>query len=86
VNLSDIAGQGRPPSAGRSSASPCPAPASPSEVASLYDGMRQGRRPPRVVVVGGDTSVSPAGWFVNVTLLGEHDGSPPLRSAAKPAT
>jgi thiamine-monophosphate kinase len=46
--------------------------------------MRQAAAPHGAVVVGGDTSASPAGWFVNVTLLGEHDGSPPLRSAAKP--
>ena len=37
-----------------------------------------------VAIVGGDTSASPRGWMVNVTLLGEHDGQPRLRSTARP--
>jgi thiamine-monophosphate kinase len=61
-----------------------PAPADPAEVESLYEGMRQAAAPHGVAIVGGDTSESPRGWFVNVTLLGEHLGVPRLRSAAKP--
>ena len=34
--------------------------------------------------MGGDTSASPAGWIVNVTLLGEMTGAPRLRSGARP--
>jgi thiamine-monophosphate kinase len=83
VNLSDIAAKGGRPRWALVGLA-LPAPANPADVATLYDGMRQAAAPHGVVVVGGDTSVSPAGWFVNVTLLGEHDGSPPLRSAAKP--
>jgi thiamine-monophosphate kinase len=37
-----------------------------------------------VTVVGGDTSASPGGWFVNVTLLGETTLAPLLRSGARP--
>ena len=83
VNLSDIAAKGGRPRWALVGLA-LPAPANPADVASLYDGMRQAATPHGVIVVGGDTSVSPAGWFVNVTLLGEHDGSPPLRSGAKP--
>src|SRR5207244_7235123 len=83
VNLSDIAAKGGRPRWALVGLA-LPAPANPADVASLYDGMRQAATPHGVIVVGGDTSVSPAGWFVNLTLLGEHDGSPPLRSGAKP--
>ena len=83
VNLSDIAAKGGRPRWALVGLA-LPAPVNPAEVASFYDGMRQAAAPHGVVVVGGDTSASPAGWFVNVTLLGEHDGSPPLRSTAKP--
>jgi thiamine-monophosphate kinase len=34
--------------------------------------------------VGGDTSVSPERWVIDVTLLGEHAGAPRLRSGARP--
>src|SRR6266852_3780382 len=39
--------------------------------------------PHGVTVVGGDTSASPGGWTVNVTLLGIHPGEPRLRSHAR---
>ena len=83
VNLSDIAAKGGRPRWALVGLA-LPAPANPADVASLYDGMRQAAAPHGVVVVGGDTSVSPGGWFVNVTLLGEHESMPHLRSAAKP--
>jgi len=83
VNLSDIAGKGGRP-LWALVALALPAPADPAEVESLYEGMRQAAAPHGVAIVGGDTSVSPRGWFVNVTLLGEHLGVPRLRSAAKP--
>jgi len=82
VNLSDIAGKGGQPLwALIGLAMPTP---TPEEVEGLYEGMRQAAAPHGVAIVGGDTSDSPRGWFVNVTLLGEHGGTPRLRSGAKP--
>src|SRR5260370_28529811 len=46
--------------------------------------MGEGAGPHGVTVVGGDTSASPSGWMVNVTLLGVHPGTPRLRSHARP--
>jgi thiamine-monophosphate kinase len=83
VNLSDIAGKGGRPLWALVGLA-LPAPAEPVEVEALYEGMRRAAAPDGVAIVGGDTSVSPRGWFVNVTLLGEHLGVPKLRSAAKP--
>jgi thiamine-monophosphate kinase len=83
VNLSDIAGKGGRPLWALVGLA-LPAPADPAEVEALYEGMRRAAAPHGVAIVGGDTSTSPAGWFVNVTLLGEHLGIPKLRSAAKP--
>jgi thiamine-monophosphate kinase len=83
VNLSDIAGKGGRPLWALVGLA-LPAPPSPSDVEALYEGMRQAGAPHGVAIVGGDTSTSPRGWFINVTLLGEHEGSPRLRSGAKP--
>jgi thiamine-monophosphate kinase len=83
VNLSDIAGKGGQPLWALVGLA-LPAPADLGEVEALYEGMRQAAAPHGVAIVGGDTSVSPRGWFVNVTLLGEHEGSPRLRSGAAP--
>jgi thiamine-monophosphate kinase len=83
VNLSDIAGKGGRPLWALVGLA-LPAPADPAEVESLYEGMRQAAAPHGVAIVGGDTSTSPRGLFVNVTLLGEHTGSPRLRSGATP--
>ena len=75
VNLSDIAGKGGRPLWALVGLA-LPAPADPAEVEALYEGMRQAAAPHGVAIVGGDTSTSPRGWFVNVTLLGEHAGRP----------
>jgi len=83
VNLSDIAGKGGQP-LWALVALALPAPADPAEVEALYEGMRRAAAPHGVAIVGGDTSTSPGGWFVSVTLLGEHDGKPRLRSGAAP--
>src|SRR5207247_9438039 len=83
VNLSDIAAKGGRPRWALVGLA-LPTPANPADVTALYDGMREAATPHGVIVVGGDTSVSPSGWFVNVTLLGEHLGAPRLRSAARP--
>lgn len=83
VNLSDIAGKGGRPLWALVGLA-LPSPADPEEVEALYEGMAQAAAPHGVAIVGGDTSTSPRGWFINVTLLGAHDGSPRLRSGAKP--
>jgi thiamine-monophosphate kinase len=83
VNLSDIAAKGGRPRWALVGLA-LPAPAARGEVEAFYDGMRQAAAPHGVVIVGGDTSASPRGWFINVTLLGEHEGNPHLRSAARP--
>ena len=53
-------------------------------VDAFYAGMAEAAAPHAVAVVGGDTSASPGGWMVNVTLLGVHPGAPRLRSDARP--
>jgi thiamine-monophosphate kinase len=83
VNLSDIAAKGGRPRWALVGLA-LPAPADRGDVEAFYDGMRQAAAPHGVVIVGGDTSASPRGWFINVTLLGEHEGTPHLRSAARP--
>jgi len=82
VNLSDIASMGGRP---RWSlvALACPADTRPEEVEAFYDGALALAAEHSVTVVGGDTSASPAGWIVNVTLLGETARTPVLRSTAR---
>jgi thiamine-monophosphate kinase len=82
VNLSDIAGKGGQPRWALVGLA-LPTPTS-EDVEALYEGMRQAAAAHGVAIVGGDTSTSPRGWFINVALLGEHDGTPRLRSGAKP--
>jgi thiamine-monophosphate kinase len=83
VNLSDIAAMGGIPrwalvalavSAGTEV----------EAIDAFYAGMGAAGAPHGVTVVGGDTSASPGGWMVNVTLLGVHPGAPRLRSHARP--
>ena len=61
-----------------------PASAEVQEVDALYAGLLEAAAPHGVTIVGGDTSTSRLGWTINVTLLGEHAGTPKLRSAAIP--
>jgi thiamine-monophosphate kinase len=83
VNLSDIAAMGGIPRwALVALAIPAATPV--EDVDALYVGMRDCASPHRVVIVGGDTSASPDGWMINVTLLGEHAGLPRLRSMVRP--
>jgi thiamine-monophosphate kinase len=50
----------------------------------LYDGMMAACRPHRVNLIGGDTSASRSGWFVNLMLVGSAAGGRLLfRSGAK---
>ena len=82
VNLSDIAAMGGIPRwALVALAVPADTPV--DEVDAFYAGMAEAGAPHGVTVVGGDTSATPGGWTVNVTLLGIHPGEPRLRSHAR---
>jgi thiamine-monophosphate kinase len=81
VNLSDIAGKGGIPRWALVALA-VPADTDVEAVDAFYAGMAEAAAPHGVAVVGGDTSASPAGWWVNVTLLGTHPGAPRLRSHA----
>lgn len=81
VNLSDIASMGGVPRWALIAAA-LPASVEIREVDALYTGLQDAAAPHGVTIVGGDTSTSPHGWMINVTLLGEHAGTPKLRSAA----
>jgi thiamine-monophosphate kinase len=82
VNLSDIAAMGgRPRWAVVALAFPAGTPA--ADVEAFYTGALKLGDEHGVAIVGGDTSVSPGGWLVNVTLIGEAI-RPVLRSGAQP--
>jgi thiamine-monophosphate kinase len=83
VNLSDIASMGGTPRFALVGLA-IPAPPRLDEVEAFYGGMSDAAAPHGVSIVGGDLSTSPAGWMINVTVLGEHAGTPRLRSAARP--
>jgi thiamine-monophosphate kinase len=82
VNLSDIASMGGRPRWALVSLA-CPEDAGGDEILALYEGALALARRHDVALVGGDTSSSPAGWFVNVMMLGEAT-APRLRSTARP--
>ena len=82
VNLSDIAAMGgRPRWALVALAGPKGTTA--EEIEAFYAGALELASAHETVIVGGDTSSSPAGWMINVTLLGEAT-APLLRSTARP--
>jgi thiamine-monophosphate kinase len=83
VNLSDIAAMGGQPRWALVAAA-LPPTTDAESVEAFYAGMRELAAVHQVGIVGGDTSASPAGWIINVTVLGEHTGTPKLRSAARP--
>jgi len=83
VNLSDIAAIGGTPRFALVALA-CPAGTEVDDIDAFYEGMRLAAAPHGVVIVGGDTSASPDRWIVNVTLLGELEGAPKLRSGARP--
>jgi thiamine-monophosphate kinase len=83
VNLSDIAAMGGTPRFALVALA-CPEETEVEEVDQFYEGLTAAAAPHGVALVGGDTSASPAGWIVNVTLLGEMTGTPCLRSGARP--
>jgi len=83
VNLSDIAAMGGRPRWALVALA-LPGAAEMEDVDALYAGMRDAAAPHGVDIVGGDTSASRGGWAISVTLLGEHTGTPRLRSMARP--
>jgi thiamine-monophosphate kinase len=83
VNLSDIASMGGRPRWALVALA-VPEDTSADEIVAFYEGALAVAGPHGVTIVGGDTSSSPAGWFVNVMLLGEAVGAPCLRSTARP--
>lgn len=82
VNLSDIAAMGGTPRWALVALA-VPVDTDVEAVDAFYAGMQEAAAPHGVTVVGGDTSTSPGGWMVNVTLLGVHPGAPRLRSEAR---
>jgi thiamine-monophosphate kinase len=82
VNLSDVAAMGGRPRWALVALALPPA-VTADEVAAFYEGALAVARDHDTVLVGGDTSSSPRGWIVNVTVLGEAR-RPVLRSGARP--
>jgi thiamine-monophosphate kinase len=82
VNLSDIAAMGGRPRwalvalAGSEGTTT-------EEIDAFYSGALELASTHETAIVGGDTSSSPSGWMINVTLLGEAT-APLLRSTARP--
>ncbi|HEY7517955.1 MAG TPA: thiamine-phosphate kinase [Methylomirabilota bacterium] len=81
VNVSDIAAMGATPRWALVALA-CPESTGAEEIEAFYEGALALCDLHGVVIVGGDTSVSPAGWTVNVTVLGE-TVAPVLRSTAR---
>ncbi len=82
VNVSDIAAMG-----GRSRwgliALACPETVTVDDTEAFYSGVNALAAEHDVAIVGGDTSASPGGWIINVTLLGETARAPLVRSTAR---
>ena len=82
VNLSDIAAMGGRPRWALVGLA-VPDSTTIDDVDRMYSGMREAAAPHGVTIVGGDCSSSPQPWAIDVTMLGEHQGTPRLRSMAK---
>jgi thiamine-monophosphate kinase len=82
VNLSDIAAMGGRPRWALIALA-CPLSAHAEEVRAFYAGALALADEHGVTIVGGDTASSPAGWLVNVTLLGTSTHAPLRRSTAR---
>jgi thiamine-monophosphate kinase len=81
VNISDIAAMGGRPRWGLIALA-CPEDVTIEEAEGFYAGVKAIATEHEVAIVGGDTSASPRGWIINVTLLGEAV-RPLLRSTAR---
>jgi thiamine-monophosphate kinase len=81
VNISDIAAMGGTPRWALVGLG-CPESTGSDEIEAFYEGALGVADAYGVVIVGGDTSSSPAGWLVSITLLGDAV-SPVLRSTAR---
>ena len=82
VNVSDIAAMGGRPRWGWIALA-CPEAVTLEEAEAFYSGVQALAAEHGVAIVGGDTSASPKGWIINVTLLGEAVRAPLLRSTAR---
>jgi thiamine-monophosphate kinase len=82
VNVSDIAAMGGTPRWALVALA-CRETTPAEEIEAFYEGALALCDAHGVVVVGGDTSASPDGWMINVTMLGE-SVAPVLRSTARP--
>ena len=82
VNLSDVAAMGGVPRWALVALA-LPEETRPDEVQAFYEGALALAAVHHVAIVGGDTSASPSGWTINVTLLGEAEHAPILRSTAR---
>lgn len=69
ANLSDIAAMGGTPQYLLVSLA-IPRAGASNQVHQLYKGMMAACRPHHVTLIGGDTSASASGWFINITLVG----------------
>jgi thiamine-monophosphate kinase len=83
VNVSDIASMGGRPRWALIALA-CPEAVTLEEAEAFYSGVQALAAEHEVAIVGGDTSASPRGWVINVTLLGETIRAPLLRSTARP--
>jgi thiamine-monophosphate kinase len=81
VNVSDIAAMGGVPRWALVGLA-CPEQTRAEEIEAFYEGALALARALDVAIVGGDTSSSPSGWMIDVTLLGEALEPPILRSTA----
>jgi thiamine-monophosphate kinase len=82
VNVSDIAAMGGTPRWALVGLG-CPQGTGTDEIEAFYEGALVVADAHGIVIVGGDTSTSAAGWLVSVTLLGDAV-RPVLRSTARP--
>jgi len=82
VNLSDIAAMGGR-AVGALIGLGIPKDAEVQEVEALYRGAAACSKKYRCPVVGGDTNVSRQDWVISVTVVGESDAKPLLRSSAR---
>lgn len=83
ANLSDIAAMGARPEYALVSIA-IPASWTAPRVLRLYQGMREAFRPYRVALIGGDTSSSPRGLFLSLTVTGSVPaGAALMRSGAR---